>query len=114
MNTTYHTLYYLENSKIALIEIKIDTIETNNLDKIFYWFLYDKTEDTLQRLDFQSSHLHNNYEERHFEQGYLRFTNEVGQYTADTETEVSKLVNNQRLFLPENIISYINKYLKEH
>jgi len=80
---SYDILFLLDNQMISILEIQdLNAKETDPIDQIFYWILYDKQQDKLEQLEFQSMKSHDGIEERWFKQGqYLKFTDQSGEYT---------------------------------
>ena len=82
---SYDILFLLDNQIISILEIQdLNAKETDPIDQIFYWILYDKQQDKLEKLEFQSMKSHDGIEERWFKQGqYLKFTDQSGEYTSN-------------------------------
>ena len=67
---SYDILFLLDNQMISILEIQdLNAKETDPIDQIFYWILYDKQQDKLEQLEFQSMKSHDGIEERWFKQG---------------------------------------------
>ncbi len=84
----FKVLYYLDSNHFSLIEIKrTDMDGEKDKSKLFYWLIYFKPSNQLQKLDFVSMKSSGNDEERIFKQGKLHFNTDIGYYESDKQSD---------------------------
>jgi hypothetical protein len=106
----YQILYLFENLELIISEIKDRSVdESMPPHKRFFWFLYDKNENHLIKLDFVSmlkrdSHDSSEYlEERVFEQGHFKFNKNEGVFKF-------KIKSNQKNFVLKSTSNIQNNF----
>ncbi len=84
----FKVLYYLDSKHFSLIEIKRTDLDgEKDKSKLYYWLIYLKSSNQLQKLDFVSMKSSGNDEERIFKQGKLHFnTDDIGHYESNKQS----------------------------
>lgn len=81
MQIVFDTLYFLDAEDISIFEIKrLDQPLNSTADMIFYWLLFNKKTNEIQRLTFRSLDSSSVLEERFFVEGFLKFSETEGTY----------------------------------
>lgn len=112
MKTDFSCLYFLENEKHVIVEIKrTDLEEDADLGDIFLWMVLNKNSHQIQNLTFRSMDSSGEVQERFFEQGYLKFNNENGTYIEKFNSGQHRLENKTGIALPTEIANIITIYL---
>ncbi|WP_120498344.1 hypothetical protein [Kiloniella sp. EL199] len=104
----FQTLFYFSNEDINLVEIKrLDLPATAAKSDIFHWILINQ-DHSIQKLIFVSMSEENGFQSREFEEGKLRFNEDLGFY----ETETSHpLKCHQPDNLSNTLVSLLENYL---
>ena len=67
-------MFYLDSRELTLIEVKRnDKPQEKNKSKVYFWLLFNKSTDKIEKLDFVSMQSSKEKEERIFRQGKLNF-----------------------------------------
>lgn len=101
----YQVLYLFDNELTAIIEIKMKNIFSDDRNKIYRWFLYDKENDMLQPMVYKERKNENGKEYRFFEDDVLLvFDSQKAVYSKNDKSVNFKMLDST---LP------LNKKLKE-
>ena len=111
MNHSFKTLYLLDNEKFIFIEVKRTGL-TDEKDpaKIYFWLVYEKATEKIQRLQFVSMHSDEHEEQRVFKQGILKFDSQKGHYLENGTLHRSELTNLPVHLVPEALKGAINNF----
>lgn len=106
MNIAFALLYHLENPNLSIFEIKRHGLPENApASEVYQWFLFNKLSGQLSPLHFRSMDSDGGIEERFFEEGYLKFSQESG-------TFIEKFNSAQHLLTPTEISTLTGKMAK--
>lgn len=112
MKPTYNCLYYLENATHCILEIKrTDLEEDADISIKFRWLFLNKNTKQVQSLIFRSMDSSGEVQERFFEQGYLKFNEQIGTYIEKFNSAQHQMDNRIPAILPEEIQQIINAHL---
>jgi hypothetical protein len=79
--SNFECLYFLENFYLYILEIKrTDFPKDAPVETIYKWLMIDKETLTITPLSFNSMDAAGEIEERFFEEGYLKFNNNIGTF----------------------------------
>lgn len=113
MRPAFNCLYYLEDGKICIVEIKrTDLTADADIAEVFRWLMIDKQSADVSGLDFRSLDRSDNIEERFFDQGYLKFNPEQGTFIEKFNSAQHPLENKTKTELPSNIRTAIENFLQ--
>lgn len=104
------TLFLLSNADVLIFEIKHQDIQTDDLTKVFYWFLYDLNTDQLQRLHFVSMSKDGTEQQRVFKEGKLQFNEEIARFESITG-RLMDLMLMPKKELPEGILGAVQHFI---
>jgi len=107
----FKILYFLDNDKTVLVEIRrTDLPGETDKSKLYFWFLLRKKTGQLSRLEFVSMRSDNGKEERIFNQGKLSFDKSLGEFEDATG---KRLLKSQPVHqLPEMTREKISTFLR--
>lgn len=104
MQIVFDTLYFLDAEDISIFEIKrLDQPLNSTVDVIFYWLLFNKKTNEIQRLTFRSLDSSSVLEERFFVEGFLKFSETEGTYIEKYNSKQYLIKNLGAGALPEEI-----------
>ena len=110
---SFEILFFFDNPKKAIVEIKIEKpSESLERNKTFHWLMFDKQLHTLEKLDYISMCRFPDYEKREFNQGSLKFDHINGQYIYNDSLVCVKLDTLQPFEASDLIINAITGYFK--
>jgi hypothetical protein len=109
MNSTYKILFLLENKEIIIAEVKRTDLVDAPKDQKYHWIFYDKAGASVEKLSFVLMNTSENFQERTFRQGELKFNNSEGVFEGDGKRFV--LQNRTGNSLPEEVFRRICQYL---
>jgi len=113
MKPAFNCLYYLEDGKTCIVEIKrTDLIADADISEVFRWLKIDIQSSEASGLDFRSLDRSDNIEERFFDQGYLKFNPEHGTFIEKFNSAQHQLENKTKTELPLNIRTAIETFLQ--
>ncbi|MEQ7802218.1 hypothetical protein ABDJ41_20650 [Pedobacter sp. ASV1-7] len=113
MKPDFTCLYFLENEKHAVIEIKrYDLDEKADIGDVYLWLILEKTSGNIQKLAFRSMDSSGEVQERYFDQGYLKFNNQNGTYIEKFNSGQHQLENKTGHILSTEITKALTSYLK--
>lgn len=93
----FKVLFFFENEKVAIIEIRRNNTTDNDPAKVYQWLVYDKINDMLSKLDFKSMQSTDNKEYRTFESEALEFDKKSAIYTENGKKQILNIVSNNTL-----------------
>ncbi|NQX38419.1 hypothetical protein SAMN05421820_101439 [Pedobacter steynii] len=112
MKPSFTCLYFLENEKHLILEIKrTDLPQDAELSEVFLWLVMEKERKLILPLTFRSMDSSGEVQERFFEQGYLKFNNLTGTYIEKFNSGQHQLGNKSGNPLQAEIIDIIAEYL---
>ncbi|MNL12752.1 hypothetical protein D3C87_1336270 [compost metagenome] len=112
MQPDFTCLYFLENEKHVVLEIKrYDLAENADIADVYLWLVIDKKARQITRLTFRSMDSSGEVQERFFEQGYLKFNSHTGTYIEKFNSGQHQLENKTGQALPAEIIETLSSYL---
>ncbi|MEQ7802020.1 hypothetical protein ABDJ41_19650 [Pedobacter sp. ASV1-7] len=112
MKPAFICLYYLENTEQCILEIKrTDLPENADISEVFQWLILTKQSQQIQPLIFGSMDSSGEVQERFFEQGYLKFSNQSGTYIEKFNSAQHQLDNKTGQSLPIEINDILINYL---
>lgn len=112
MKPAFICLYYLENTEQCILEIKrTDLPENADISEVFQWLILTKQNQQIQPLIFRSMDSSGEVQERFFEQGYLKFSNQSGTYIEKFNSAQHQLDNKTGQSLPIEINDILINYL---
>lgn len=112
MKPAFNCLYYLEDGKTCIVEIKrTDLTADADISEVFRWLMVDVQSAKVSGLDFRSLDRSDNVEERFFDQGYLKFNPEQGTFIEKFNSAQHQLENKTKTELPSNIRTAIAHFL---
>jgi hypothetical protein len=109
MNSAYKILFLLENKEIIIVEVKRTDLVDAPKDQKYHWIFYDKASGSVEKLSFVSMNSPENFQERTFMQGELKFSNSEGVFEGDGKRLV--LQNRTGDSLPEIVFRHICQYI---
>lgn len=113
MKPAFTCLYYLENTLNCILEIKrTDLTEHADIAERFRWLFLDKSTGLVSSLIFRSMDSSGEVQERFFEEGYLKFNDEVGTYIEKFNSAQHQLENHTGNPLPAEIEEHVMNYLQ--
>lgn len=110
LKTYYNILFHFENEHIEIIEIKRSDIISDDKSKIYFWLLYNKTNNALTPLTFVSMKSDNDFEFREFQSGTLKF-NENSVLFEYENTSYHLQNTDKKISLSEHLKSSIDDHL---
>lgn len=112
MKPNFTCLYFLENEKHAVLEIKRHDLEENaDVSDVFFWLFMDKTNQKTHRLTLRSMDSWSEVQERFFDQGYLKFNSQSGTYIEKFNSGQHQLDNKTGQALSTEITTALTNYL---
>ncbi len=108
-SSTYKILFFLENEQFILAEVKRTDLPDLPKDQKFHWVIFDKVSCFTEKLSFVSMNSSENFQERTFKQGKLKFNEFQGVFEREEESFV--LQNHTGRLLPEAMFRLICCYL---
>lgn len=112
MTPNFTCLYFLENEKHTLLEIKRkDLDEKADISDVYLWLMVEKSSSYIEKLIFRSMDSSGEIQERFFEQGYLKFNEQSGTYIEKFNSAQYQLENKSGQSLPSTIIQALTAYL---
>ncbi len=112
MKPKFECLYFLDNTAIFIIEIKrTDLAEDEDPAAIYEWMMIDKSTLHVSPLTFRSMDSSAHVEERFFEEGYLKFNEEVGTFIEKFNSAQHQLINRKDIELSDSLQNSIKNYL---
>ncbi|MBE0652037.1 MAG: hypothetical protein IH595_14515 [Bacteroidales bacterium] len=111
MSHSFKTLYLLDNEKFIFIEVKRTGL-TDEKDpaKIYFWLVYEKATEKIQRLQFVSMYSDEHEEQRVFKEGMLKFDPQKGHYLENGTHNGFELSNLSGHPVPDTLLSRINDF----
>ncbi|WP_321518974.1 hypothetical protein [uncultured Bacteroides sp.] len=109
MNSAYKILFLLENKEIIIVEVKRTDLADAPKDQKYHWIFYDKAGGSVEKLSFVSMNSSENFQERAFIQGKLKFNNSEGVFEGDGKQFV--LQNRTGNSLQDTVFRHICQYL---
>ena len=85
INKQYDIIYLFENKTIILLEIKLKNTIVDDKSKLYQWFIYNKVNDELEPLIYQSRKNENNTEYRVFDNSTLSFDDKKAIYNTNSK-----------------------------
>jgi len=112
MKPSFKCLYHLESDLLSILEIKKMElpIEAPKSD-VYKWLSYNKSNAEVVQLNFTSSDSSQDVQERYFEQGYLKFSQQSGTFIEKFNSAQYPLVNVSQEELPDFLLAAIEDFL---
>ena len=112
MKPDFTCLYFLENEKHVVLEIKRYDLEENaDIADVYLWLVIEKESGKILRLTFRSMDSSGEVQERFFDQGYLKFNSQTGTYIEKFNSGQHQLENKTGQPMPAKIIDSLTNYL---
>lgn len=112
MQPDFTCLYFLENNKHAVLEIKrYDLAENADIADVYLWLVINKQSEQITRLTFRSMDSSGEVQERFFEQGYLKFNSHTGTYIEKFNSGQHQLENKTGQTPPAEIMEVLRTWL---
>ncbi|MDQ8053238.1 MAG: hypothetical protein REI78_09435 [Pedobacter sp.] len=109
----FETIYFLENFYLYIIEVKINGLPENaDASEKFKWLRIDKETLEITGLTFRSMDSGAELEERYFEEGFLKFNQDIGTYIEKYNSAQHPLDNRKDFKVPTLLYNAIEAYLK--
>jgi hypothetical protein len=110
--SNFECLYFLENFYLYIIEIeRTNLLEQADSSEKFMWLRIDKETLEITRLTFRSMDAAGEIEERYFEEGFLKFNNEIGTYIEKYNSAQHPLDHRKNFRLSTALVNAINSFL---
>ncbi len=110
LRPNYKLLFYFENDKTAIVEIKRNGIVEQDPAKLYQWLVYDKMNDMLSKLEFRSMSNDAGKEFRVFESANLEFDSKSAIFKEKEKTNILE-VKAIDTPLPSSLKEAIGDYL---
>jgi len=110
MPFAYKTLFLLEANAFSLLEIKALDVQSDDPAEVYFWFRYDKSSHTLEKLEFLAMHKDGEEQQREFRQGNLQFNQSSGVYSPQGASEPVALQPKDGTELPVEMDDAIQRY----
>lgn len=112
MKPKFDCLYFLDNTAVFIIEIKrTDLAEDEDPAVLYEWMMIDKSTLNISPLSFRAMDSSAQVEERFFEEGYLKFNQEVGTFIEKFNSAQHQLINRKDTELSDLLQMSIENYL---
>jgi hypothetical protein len=110
--SNFECLYFLENFYLYIIEVKrIGVPEDVDASEKFAWLRIDKDTLDIAPLTFRSMDAAGEIEERYFEEGFLKFNNEIGTYIEKYNSAQHPLDHRKNFRLSTALVNAIESFL---
>lgn len=114
MAENYKILYLFENTEVLITEIqRLDLAADADISAVYHWLFLDKRNQNMVKLWFRSMDSSADVEERYFEQGYLKFSQNEATFIEKYNSSQYKLSNNSKRKADTKIMSLIEEYLQQ-
>ncbi len=111
----FECLYYLENFYLSIVEVKrLDVAADAPAQERLRWLRIELDSLAVSPLQFSSMDSAGEIQERFFEEGFLKFNNEIGTYIEKYNVTQHPLTNKTSSNLPENIKTAIASFLAQN
>ncbi|GAB3296092.1 hypothetical protein [Hymenobacter tenuis] len=110
MPFAYNTLFLLEADAFSLLEIKALDVQSDDPAEVYFWFRFDKSSHTLEKLEFVSMNKDGAEQQREFRQGKLQFNQSSGVYAPAGASESVALQPKDGTELPAELDDAIQRY----
>ncbi len=110
----FEILFFFDCPKLSVLEVKKNSSEPEaDPTKNFFWLIFDKADQSLQKLDFISMMKLPEYEKREFIQGSLTFDQHGAVFTYKSSLIKVELDTLQPHEATANLMDEISGYFKE-
>ena len=114
MKAQFEVLFYLDNSDVAIIEVgQAKSPDLKNLYNSYVWFIYHKTNNSINRFIFKANLSRQKLRERRIKKGLLKLSRHSGadKYVIEIDKRAIDFVEQHPEKLSKEAKATIEKYL---